>query len=340
MPESSSLAAEGRQMPHLYLHIGQPKTATTTIQNFLAMNRKVMLADGWLYPNAVRQSIAHHPLQPFFSKMPLFWISRLDKEEARRALMREIRETGCQNILMSTEALYYLRKPMRLRSFFKGFRITPVVSLRRQDEWLESAYREQFKNGATDLDCMTYLEQTREAMDYVTVLERWREAFPDARIIVLPFEKSENSQPIERRFLQAIGARISGRMLDSPIKNESFNRDALAFYHAFRESPRLGIKHALFKQILSRYSGLHKDSPETRYFYDPATRAALVAEHDAGNRRIAAEYLGRPGTALFTAPPPSADDPYRPYPGLSPEKAVEIAEFLANEVYASLSKEK
>ncbi len=327
-------------MPHLYLHIGQPKTATTTIQNHLATNRKVMLADGWLYPNAVRQSIAHHPLCGFFTRKPPYWITPQDRVTSRQALMREIRRTGCENIIMSTESLYQLRQPERLKTFFKGFRITPVISLRRQDEWLESAYREQFKNGATNVDCMTYLRQARESLDYVTVLDRWRDAFPGEEIIVLPFEKSSGAQPIERQFLDRIGARITGEMKSSPIMNESFNRDALTFYHAFRESPRIGAKQALFKRALARYSGLHKDSAETRYVFDPATRAALVAEHDAGNRRIAAEYLGRPGTPLFAAPPPSPNDPWSPYPGLSPEKAVEIAEFLANEVYASLAKEK
>lgn len=326
-------------MPRLFLHIGQPKTATTTIQNHLAMNRKLLLQDGWLYPNSVRQNIAHHPLGNFFVNKPFYWIRAEDPAASRAALMKEIRLTGCENVIMSTEALYYLRRPEKLVDWFKGFDIHLIVSFRRQDEWIESDYREQLKNGAIDVDAATYLQQSRASLDYIQVLDRWRAVLGEGRILVLPFEKTELIQPIENVFLDRIGCQPSTPLRSAPVKNESFNRDALAFITGFAAKPRIGPKFHLFKTILAQYSKLHRDPPELRYVYDPATRAALVAEYATGNDRIATEYMNQPGRSLFATPVPTPADPWMTYPGLSVAKAVEIAEFLAQGIHASLTKE-
>ena len=326
-------------MPRLFLHIDQPKTATTTIQNHLAMNRKALLQDGWLYPNSVRQNIAHHPLVNFLDANPFYWIRTEDPVASHAALMKEIRLTGCDNVIMSTEALFSMRRPEKLVEWFKDFDIHLVVSLRRQDEWIESAYREQMKNGAVVVDTATYLQRSRVSLDYVQVLDRWRAVLGEGRIIILPFEKTDSTQPIENVFLDRIGYRSSAPLRSAVVKNESFNRDALAFIAGFAAKPRIGPKFHLFKTILAEYSRLHRDPPELRYVYDPATRAALVTKHATGNDRIAAVFLNLPGSPLFATSVPSPTDPWVPYPGLSATKAVEIAEFLAQGIYAGLTKE-
>lgn len=326
--------------PRLFLHIGQPKTATTTIQTFLAQNRAVLAKEGWLYPDAVRQYMAHHLLGNFFRDEPLYWVRVADPAQCHAELMAEVKATGCDNVVMSTEALYFTADPAAVRAYFADFRVTPVVFLRRQDEWVESAYRERLKNGVTHGKIDAYVEQLRPSLDYAGVLDKWRAAFPDEQILVIPFEKSASNLPVEQQFLDRIGARIKAPLRPAAVKNETLSRDAVSFYSRFAEKPRIGPKHNLFKMVLSEYSGLHRDPPESRYFLPPATRAALVAEQAEGNRRIAAEYLGHPGEDLFSAPLPSPEDAWKPHKDLTPQKTIEIAEFLANGIYGRLSKEK
>lgn len=325
-------------MTRLYLHIGQPKTATTTIQTFLAQNRAALIREGWLYPDAARQYAAHHLLGNLFRDKPLYWVGKADPATCLAELKAEVAATGCKNVIMSTETLYFAADPARFAAYFSGFEVVPVVFLRRQDEWVESAYRERLKNGVTHGRIEAYVEQMRPSLDYAAVLDKWRAAF-SGEIVVIPFEKSASDLPVEQLFLDRVGARIKGPLHPAQTKNETLSRDALAFYAGFSEKPRIGPKHALFKAVLAEYSAGNRDAADARHFLSPAIRAALVAEHAEGNRRIAAQYLNRAGGALFDAPLPGADDPWQPHKKLTPQKAVEIAEFLANGIHGRLAKE-
>lgn len=321
----------------LFLHIGQPKTATTTIQGFLARNREALMQQGWLYPNSARQHLAHHPLGNFFRDEPLYWVRKADPAYCMRELRKEMDDNDCQNVIMSTETLFFVNNVDKIREYFQDFNVVPIIFLRRQDEWLESAFREQLKNGVIRPDPNNFLKHMRSSLDYCAVLHKWREVFP-GRFIVLPFEKTSERKPVEKQFLDAIGFRSIGNLSPAVSQNESFSRDALTFFAAFSERPRIGPKHELFKNVLAEYSRRHRDSPERMYFTSPTMRADLAAEYESGNREIALEYLGR--DELFTSPLPDASAPWIEPSELSSSKAIEIAEFLANGIYGRLAKEK
>lgn len=325
-------------MTRLYLHIGQPKTATTTIQTFLARNRSALLKEGWLYPNALRQYGAHHLLGNFFRDEKLYWVEKADAQQCLSELKAEVAATRCKNVILSTETLYYMPKPSQLADYFKGFDVVPVVFLRRQDEWAESVCRERLKNGVGHGNLKSYISHLGKALDYITVLDTWRKAFP-AKMLVVPFEKSGSHLPVEELFLETVGADLKGEFERAEVKNETLTRDALAFYANFTEKPRIGEKHDVFKNVLAEYSSLNKDPAEAKQFLSPEMRLELIAKYADGNRRIATEFLGRENGELFLAPPPKSDEPWVPYTGLTRQKAMEIAEFMANKLYGRLEKE-
>lgn len=326
-------------MKTLYLHIGLPKTATTTIQNFLAINHSVLRQEGWLYPMAGRQYLARHHLGNFFRPEPLYWIQQVDPDACYRDLVAEVDASGCDNIVMSTESLYFTPDPSVIPPFFRDFRVVPVVFLRRQDEWLESAYREERKIGELRSSIEKYYQHMRPVMDYAATLKKWQKAFPDEKIIVGVFQGSKEKLPVEQEFLRCIGAEIRATLQPAPRMNEAFSRDALEFYIGFTEKRRIGPKHAIFKEVLSAYSKLNPDPPELQWFLPPAALKEIADAFEDGNSWVAKTFLSsdRP---LFEIAVPDIARPWKPYDGLSIAKAIEIAEFLANGIYGQLAKEK
>lgn len=331
-------------MKRLYLHIGQPKTATTTIQSFLANNQQSLMRQGWLYPESIRQHLAHHPLGNFFREKPLYWVKQADPVFNMRMLRAEVDAAGCQNVIMSTETLFFAKDVRKFKDYFDGFEVFPVVFLRRQDHWFESAFREQLKNGAIRphmpnivRNVENFLKNVGASLDYSKILRGWSETF-SGRVIVIPFEKTGERKPVELKFLEAIGAVNLVDLEPAEAQNESFNRDALTFFSGFSDRPRIGLKYEIFKNVLAQNSSDRPDPPDAEHFCPPALRAGLVAEYDRGNREIARELLGT--ECLFTSPPPDPSASWTAPSELSSKKAIEIAEFLANGIYGRLAKEK
>lgn len=320
-------------MPRLFLHIGQPKTATTTIQNYLLTNRDVLARNGWLYPRAILQGTAHHPLGNFFD-VPQHWIVSADPEACKRDLLYEIATTGCENVILSTESLFFIRKVERAAEYFRGFDTRIVATLRRQDEWIESAFRDMTKTGDWIGGPYKFYEAKSYALDYPSILDRWAAAFGRENIIVDVFEKSASRLPVEERFLQKIGVQVDWPMAPVPSANETLSRDAIAFYAQFRERPRVDLRHNIFQTLLVEYSARFPDPPEARHFLAPDFRAKIVADSAEQNRQIAATYLSDGREQLFAGPPPDPGAEWVPYTGLTMQKSVHIAEFLVNRLYA------
>ena len=320
-------------MTKIYLHIGQPKTATTTIQGFLSQNRPALIGKGWLYPRTACQYLAHHVLGGMFIDQPADWLQRQSPEKVRIKLRAEIDRTGCHSVVMSSESLFIANRWKAMCDFLADFDVHVVVFLRRQDEWIESAYQEQRKNGATRDSPASYLRRQYRALSYADRLDDWAQHFGRDRVIVHPFERSDQLQPVEDVFLNLIGAPVDSAWEYPAPVNERLSRDCIAYLENMQQARRLGHKFTAINRILSDYSKRHPDLPEHRYVWSPQQRRAIVAHYAEQNARVAARYLGRADGVLFANPLPRASDPWAEYPGLSVEKAVHIGEYVANALY-------
>ena len=324
---------KGDALKRIFLHIGQPKTATTTIQNFLSINQAKLIKHGWLYPNAGRQYAAHHLLGNFFRAAPIHWIGQADPAQVMADLKREIDESNCDNIILSTESLYFAENPDQFAAYLKDFDVSVVVFLRRQDEWIESAYQENLKNGETRLGPEGYLAALSNSLAYADRIATWAAAFGKRKILVHGFEATAEKLPVEQVFMNLIGAPFVPDLVLPPTQNERLNRDCTTFLIMFAASPRVDLKHQMIKDILVKYSQANPDTASLRNVYPPQRRHEIVESRNEGNAIVARDYLGRTDGRLFLKPLPVPDDPWEAYPGLRVQKSVAIAEFLASEMY-------
>lgn len=193
-------------MPTVFLHIGAPKTATSTIQSILSRNYQQLRENGILYPRACLSGDAHHALacdliethQGF--AMPDLWYGEIPRQASWQLLRKEIEENreGLEKVILSTELLFGQDHRLQdmlaeIKTHLQGFDIKVVVYLRRQDQLYSSLYNQDVK-GARQWPGSAYeLYETHQLLrnDYVTLLESWANAFGRENILLRSFEKQQ-----------------------------------------------------------------------------------------------------------------------------------------------------
>ncbi len=194
----------------LILHIGKPKTGSTSIQHLLAVNRPALLAQGMYYP-ATPTGNMHVLLAASFSSVAavyrdtanLMWQGHKPEIAIARHLAELQEEVAglpgsVSRIILSSEQFsMYLRTEEavgRLRDFVMKFadRCTVVVYLRRQDEHFASLYSQSLRLGYID---EPNLDDAPKEYDNALFLARWAKIFGKDNVIPRVFER-----PAGRRF--------------------------------------------------------------------------------------------------------------------------------------------
>ena len=131
----------------LLVHVGYPKTGTTSLQRALSLERAALLSQGILYPTATTAL-------PEFGHHNIYWEAAGDERYdpgngGLDDLLDEVRSIAPQDVVISSEALISLLLdfPERLGTLLEGlsqYRPTIVVGVRRLDEYVESLFRHQF----------------------------------------------------------------------------------------------------------------------------------------------------------------------------------------------------
>jgi hypothetical protein len=193
----------------LFLHIGTEKTATTSIQDFLYLNREGLSARGIklfdclgvpnnqklvaCFQNHIDDYLMDHGVFDLDSKEG-FFDGFLDE------FKRELDEkSGDGGVFLITSELFHSRLSdqesiVKLHGFLRELfdDITVLCYLREQSSLASSFYSTRVKAGATD-SLQEYLEGVSEDSHYYnygTLLEKWSKAFGRENISVRVFERS------------------------------------------------------------------------------------------------------------------------------------------------------
>lgn len=181
-------------MEKLYLHIGSPKTGSTSIQEVFAKNRSGLREQGYIYPG---KGVDHHFLY-FASNAPRERWPRhfkgMDANKLKAFLKNYFAELERgfkqeNNVVLSTEYIFFENKEMvegiinYLRKFFD--QISVLCFLREPVDYYRS-YQQQLIKG------QSYL-QSPVSFDYnfKGVIQTWGDLSDEMK--VLAFDKTENS---------------------------------------------------------------------------------------------------------------------------------------------------
>ena len=178
-------------MAAVYLHIGLHKTGTTSLQRFFFHHAEAGSLGDIDYPITppVRNSRAHHLLAGFAAP---------DSADKAAALVDRIHSSSADSVVLSSELLS-LADPARIVEIV-GDEAVIVLYLRRQDDYLESFYREvvkmshyqgsaaEFARAALDREPVTLVARGKQSVVaavpiyFTELLSRWTDVFDDVRV--------------------------------------------------------------------------------------------------------------------------------------------------------------
>lgn len=167
----------------LILHLGMPKTGTTTLQSFLTQNYKILLGNGILYPKVKTNLTNHNFLVLPLRQSGVFNPSSLlrypiDKQLQLKLFKQEVARVRSQvnkynphTIILSSEVLFPgLNKTGDYKTVFDCISdladiVIPVFYVRQPSDFYQSAVVQKLKSSHNipvpkAIDCRTVIEST------------------------------------------------------------------------------------------------------------------------------------------------------------------------------------
>jgi hypothetical protein len=310
--------------PIYWIHIGLPKTASTTIQYFLTSHRDALLQRGILYPRSIargaRDAQLHRALGAAVEPESVPWLAgmlqRFAGTDIVASLLEEVDRTKPESVILSSEALAFMRRPTALRRALPGCEVRILVYLRRQDSFLASFYNQLIKtrlyaatfeeflrqNAAGAIDLRQF-QITMAMCHYDRLLELWSAAFGRDNILPGVFEDCELPAGLLRDFAAKTGIDIAGLAMPGADTNPALQLAVLPLKRRVNsllasEEERIHAE-LMFTACSSRRNAMTPSPDDVAK--NMARRLALLAAYRAGNDRVARDYFdGR--SSLFPDP--------------------------------------
>lgn len=309
-------------MKTLFLHIGTPKTATSSIQKFCVINRETLQSKGYCYPHAIRDypgisrnRNAHFMIGPIRSK---------GDDSVPNAKERRVFEEGMEqvhacfqkfdNVVLSDEGLWLASGPNRVRPNLwqdlktdadkNGYRIKVIVYLRRQDQFLSSRYNQRVKNSGYTLDWEEHAARAPEALgdmlDYASKLNSMTEVFGRENICVRRFNRAEfYGGSIYADFFQFLGLELTDeyRELEADA-NLAFGGNTFEIMRVINSIPDFGRDNLAYMRHLLRQCAAESGRCYQHTMFSKEEAEAFLQQYRNGNEQVAADYIGD-GRPLF-----------------------------------------
>jgi len=319
----------------LLIHVGTQKTATTSIQQFCVLNRKLLESCGYLYPK--------NSIHPFLFNFLAEQLARGEQERVARYLQK-IRAQGqrekCHTVIISAESFYamsfyflYPQERSRASEYWQiearliealhqacaGYdEIKIACYLRPQDDFAAALYNQLVKNSPYFGDTYSeFIGTAKPIFDYERHIRLWEKYFGADSVSIRNFLacKGDLVGDFFENFLEP-GIYLKADKQESR-SNLRLNRDVLEFKRFFNRAnldpPLAYIGIRFHNQINPEFI----DQPGYQVFAARDFRKKFFGSFSDGNDSLAGRFgLGELPVLV------NEQDPT--YPGLNAEKAFEI----------------
>ncbi|MGN0460161.1 MAG: hypothetical protein ACI4HL_04520 [Ruminococcus sp.] len=329
-------------MKTLYLHIGIPKTATTSIQNFCAKNRDLLSEKGFYYPESFH---VYKNINTDRNAHFLFGILKDENGKRRYKYEGKIRREGLahivklfeehDNIILSDESIWWatcfhrkdLWDMLKEESEKHNYSIKIIVYLRRQDEFLLSRYNQLVKamNSHSESfeeyynNCMT---ERRKIVEYCEKIDGIAEVLGKENIIVKRFDRDFFYKgDVIADFLHIFGLELTDEY--APLDDDLNVGIGLNSGEIKRKLNSLGkFENEENRFVINLLKECEDKLPKCseKYLSSEETKE-MLSQFEEGNNRIAKEYIND-GKPLFKEVPDGIEKWTRDNPVVTDETVI------------------
>lgn len=321
-------------MKRLIVHVGTHKTGTTSIQYTLARSDQALAQQGAIYP-------AHYdnPNNPGHHFLAIGGSGK-----RYNALIEDIDRAAQETVILSTELLS-VTSPETIADLASRYDTRIICLLRRQDDYLESMYRELCKSSFCDLTPDAFVEtvlagdpllifsnfketEIRATLpaDYEKLLEDYAKLLGEDRVTAIPYDDPAFGADALEKFSNATGLTL--KAVGGGPRNVSFSPEIVQLRGMIdRDLPnqeKLALRHAFWKlndTVALEQKGLSVLNQEQR---------RLILDHYAvSNAKLHKRFIPKAGVKWLTAPYEASEAiNAEQAPSLNVERAVELTSRL------------
>ena len=299
-------------MKTLYIHIGCPKTGTTSLQYFCGENKEILAENGVYFPVFEQK---YNNVNPFRNGHFLIAhrydssgkINLLEEKQIFRFNMDHILHmfSKYDNILLSDEALWSahfykqkLWKTLQREALRNNFTVRIIIYLRRQDTLLNAMWNQKIKKSQKKYRSMTWDEilNVKPPVVYLNYEEGLNEIaaqLGEENIIVRRYgEKYFKNGSIYDDFLSTLSLYLTDDYTISDFnRNTRLNANSTEIQRIFNSNPTAEQNDfTFFYHMLSEVSLENPDTQKLQMF-QPEEAAAFMEQYREGNRRVMEKYL-------------------------------------------------
>jgi hypothetical protein len=327
------------------IHIGMPRTGSTTFQHMLFHARDALRSQGILYPDLTPRSA---PAQTYLSHQ-LFGQAldgrrpRHERDALLRTLSDELARTDCDVVLLSYEDFLHqqprFRVPHLLKTLFEehGFSAEALVAVKPQDEHLNSMYTLRTLLMRERLGFAHFARCTAGSrqMSYDRLIEPWIDAF-SGRVRAVPVrDRRFPKAPLMHRMLSAVSLyrRVAPAIAQGDtqrVENRSPGPVAVEVscrLRAMRIHTRLKVPARDMMRVVQRLAWERGYDRRKFNGVGPALRAEMDERYRPGNERFARMVWRKDWNDIVAPEPPRPVNEL--IPGLiDPKTEADIAEII------------
>lgn len=282
----------------LYLHVGMPKCASTTIQDVLTRHANFFAAHGRFY------GISRHDHTQGQGNATALLAdmrgghSRRVREALDFFLKRE------SEVVLSSEMFIGLARTTQADDLIalaraKGFDCRLICFIRRQDHWIESDYKQHIKGWSSwteDIEALIQRRTKTRVLDYHWLLENWARSLGRENMSVVALEPCQAQHYPLDRFLQFLGVGSGMAPELTPDRQNASPPTGLIEPMRFLKQALVaqGVTPPDLPQLLSRFlvaASAQLDVPQRRFLLTRERRAALLDSFAESNSALSRDYF-------------------------------------------------